>query len=735
MANNEENPELSLAYQYIEQTNKNLFLTGKAGTGKTTFLRNLTKTTSKRFVVLAPTGVAALQAGGVTLHSFFQLPLHIYVPGTVPQTRRFKKSKINLIRSLDLIIIDEISMVRADLLDEIDFLLRRFRYNSHDKPFGGVQLLLIGDLSQLPPIYSEEEYNELSTYYHNFYFFNSLALQKSNYVTLTLTHIYRQRDEHFINVLNAIRDNNITPQIIAKLNTRYKPDIVNNIPDGFITLCTHNNQADSINLSKLEALDTEDMTYVADIEGDFPESIYPNSEKLTLKVDSQVMFLKNDYSSKDNYKIKSKNIEFALNSNQKRYYNGKIGRVKKLGDSCVVVQCEGDNEPVKVEKYVWQNVRYIVDKKTKVITEEVIGTFEQFPLRLAWAVTIHKSQGLTFDKVIINSNKAFSHGQVYVALSRCRTLDGVVLTNKFDSSSVILDNSITKFNKDKLLNPPSKTTLHIDEQEFLIENIISVFDFSTLTNNLQNLEKFIKESLYNIFPRKSQKALSIIDIYKTEVGEMSNRFIKWLSQFLNLNLQAEENINQCILRGYKGKEYFLRHIKPINELILSLGCIELDNRDDNDELQEFIDSIEKKKEIKYRILKFFDENFTSSSYLKCRNSILVEGNSLSLDSIEEEKKQKRQEHIKDSSKEKVEYQDDITDRELFEILRQWRKDKAVEKKLPAYMIISQKGLISLTNEQPTTKQKFIGLKGLGKKTFNNYGEEILEIINSYITNI
>ena len=719
--NYEDNPELSLARQYIELTNKNLFLTGKAGTGKTTFLRNLTKTTSKRFIVLAPTGVAALQAGGVTLHSFFQLPLHIYIPGTVPQTRRFRKSKINLIRSLDLIIIDEISMVRADILDEIDFLLRRLRYNSYDKPFGGVQLLLIGDLSQLPPIYSETEYKELSSYYKNFYFFGSLALQKSEYITITLTHIYRQKDKDFINILNAVRDNNITLEIIQQLNQRWQPDIKKHIPDGFIVLCTHNNQADDINLSKLKALKTKEKTYDAEIDGDFPESMFPNSENLTLKVGSQVMFLKNDYSNNDDSSINSKRIGFTASFNRKRYYNGKIGTVKKLEKDAVVVTCDADDYDIEVERYTWENVRYTIDKTTKAITEEVIGSFRQFPLRLAWAVTIHKSQGLTFDNVIINSNKAFSHGQVYVALSRCRTLNGVFLTDKFDSSSVILDSNVARFNYEKSLNPPDTKTLHVDEQKFLMENIISVFDFTLLTQSLLRLEKICRDILIGIFPHKSKQALSIIDVCKSEIVTVSSKYIQWLRQFMNVNLLSDNNIIQRILRSCKAKEYFLEKMGVINDLVLELLDVELDNSDDNDELREVIGTIAVEKEIKYRMLTLFNKDFNSSSYLKERNAVLVEGNSLPLNSIKEKMKSESESVSKKS-------ENDISDKELFEALRQWRKEKAKEKKLPAYAVLSQKGLISLANEKPITKQEFLKLKGLGKKTFENYGEEILEII-------
>ena len=529
-----------------------------------------------------------------------------------------------------------------------------------------------------------------------------------------MQHIYRQRDEKFINILNAVRDNHITPAVIEDLNARFQPDIANNVPDGFIVLCTHNNQADTINYSKLEALKTKEKTYIAEIDGDFPENIFPNSEELTLKVDSQVMFLKNDYSPAENGK--------------KRYYNGKIGRVKKLENDYIVVTSEGDEQDITVEKFTWENVRYIIDKDTKAISEEIIGTFKQFPLRLAWAVTIHKSQGLTFDNVVINSNKAFSHGQVYVALSRCKTLDGVVLTDKFDSSSVILDNNISRFNYEKSLNPPTKATLHIAEQEFLIENIKEVFDFSQLNENLSRLEKLTKDVLQNVFPRKAERTLSIIETYKSEIGEVASKFLIFISNVAAANADENEKIAKIIKRSCDAKTYFLEKIEPINDLILSLLDVELDNSDDNDELQELIISVAVEKEIKFRLLTYISQDFETKSYLKLRNTILAEGNSLELTSISNKKSSKTETKSKKSKSERGVAEEDVKDRRLFEILRSWRREKAQEMNLPAYVILSQKGLISLANEKPLTKQKFIALKGLGKKTFDNYGEEILQII-------
>ncbi|MBR1770010.1 MAG: AAA family ATPase, partial [Bacteroidales bacterium] len=425
-----QNKETELAFNFLQYTDRNLFLTGQAGTGKTTFLKSLASRLNKRFVILAPTGVAALNAGGVTVHSFFQLPFHAILPGNKFETRKFSKQKINLIRSLDLIIIDEVSMVRCDVIDGVDRVLKTLRRDTKNRPFGGVQVLMIGDLNQLPPIATEEDEMMLRPYYNNFYFFSSNALKQSNYITISLKHIYRQEDKTFINILNNVRDKKTTPQDIEILNRCYKKDILNEVPENYIVLCTHNIQADKINVAKINALKGEDKLYKAEINGIFPDNTYPNSEKLHLKVGAQVMFLKNDYES----------------IGKKKYYNGKIGVITYLDDEFVKVKCPDDEDEIFVQRYTWTNFEYTMKKDTKELTLKEKGTFSQFPLKLAWAITIHKSQGLTFDKAIINSNQAFSHGQVYVALSRCRSLEGMILSEPFNYSSVILDANVRYFN-------------------------------------------------------------------------------------------------------------------------------------------------------------------------------------------------------------------------------------------------------------------------------------------------
>jgi len=395
------NPQLKLAYEFVQHTGRNVFLTGKAGTGKTTFLHNLKKESSKRMIVVAPTGVAAINAGGVTIHSFFQLPFGPQLPyNNSPENkqksiiRRFSKEKINIIRSVDLLIIDEISMVRSDLLDGIDGTLRRFK--NRNLPFGGVQLLMIGDLQQLAPVVKNDEWNLLRDHYNTAFFFGSLALQKTDYISIELTHVYRQSDERFIKTLNKVRNNTIDNEVIETLNARYNPDI-DSLGAGHIILTTHNAKARQINDSRLKKLPNKSFSFTADIKGTFPDHSYPNDLMLVLKKDAQVMFIKNDPSP------------------EKQFFNGKIGRIIDIDSDSITVQCDGDDEPIFVEKLFWEKIAYSLDDKTQEINEVVEGMFFQYPLKLAWAITIHKSQGLTFENAIIDAQDAFAHGQVYVA--------------------------------------------------------------------------------------------------------------------------------------------------------------------------------------------------------------------------------------------------------------------------------------------------------------------------------
>jgi len=424
----ENNQEFLYAVEFIKSTKHNVFLTGKAGTGKTTFLKYIKQNIKKNVIVLAPTGVAAINAGGNTIHSFFQIRPSVYVPNdprlrikpssededksTIFNHFQYNGEKLKIIRNLDLIIIDEISMVRCDLLDVIDKLLRVFGKKKSYLPFGGVQVLLIGDTFQLPPIANQEEWEILERFYESPFFFNSKIIEQlifeKNLQYIELKKIYRQNDQKFIDLLNRVRTNDVTDQDLLELNNKYNPRFDPDVKANYITLATHNRIVNEINERKLNVLEGELYSFEANVEGVFPENIYPTDFKLNLKINSQVMFIKNDVGS------------------DKRYYNGKIGKIISIEDDKIFIDVSEEKD-IELKKYTWQNIRYKWNEKLKKVEEEVIGSFTQYAIKLAWAITVHKSQGLTFEKVIADLGAAWDSGQVYVALSRCTSLNGLVL--------------------------------------------------------------------------------------------------------------------------------------------------------------------------------------------------------------------------------------------------------------------------------------------------------------------
>lgn len=469
--------EMLAAWDFIENTGMSVFLTGKAGTGKTTLLRYVREHTAKTYVVTAPTGVAAINAGGVTLHSFFQLPLTPYVPGKqVKSNYRFSREKMRIIRALDLLVIDEVSMVRSDLLDAVDATLRRLRHSV--EPFGGVQLLLIGDLQQLAPVVTSRDEELLRGRYATPYFFGSSALQRIRYVTVGLRHVFRQQNPEFVSLLNHVRDNRLTPDDRACLASLCHPGFDPDPNQGYIRLTTHNHQADSYNRQRLESLRSDEFTYEARVDRDFPETSYPTESSLTLKVGAQVMFIKND------------------SGMEARYYNGKLGRVTYLDKDTVRVQCLDDDIEVNVEPAVWENTRYEVDEKSNTVEAKVDGTFSQLPLRLAWAITIHKSQGLTFDRAVIDAGRAFAPGQVYVALSRCRTLEGLVLATPLHGAMLSGDPAVLQY-----ISGQTSAALRSMEELPAVRSqyrsllLRELFDFSVIGGSLYRLRTFAGEHL------------------------------------------------------------------------------------------------------------------------------------------------------------------------------------------------------------------------------------------------
>ncbi|MDO5762348.1 MAG: AAA family ATPase, partial [Bacteroidales bacterium] len=490
-----------------------VFLTGKAGTGKTTFLRKLRDVTPKRMVVLAPTGVAAINAQGQTIHSFFQLPTGPRVPGMESREGHFRmsKEKKKLIKTLDLLVVDEISMVRCDVLDAMDAELRKYR--DRNKPFGGVQLLLIGDLQQLAPVAQEREWALLSPYYSTPYFFGSRALNHIQYVTIELKHIYRQQDSGFIDILGKIRTGRVDDACLSVLNARYSPSFVPPDNGGWIRLTTHNAMAQQYNEARLKAIKERTLTFKAEVSGMFPEKNYPAEENLMLKVGAQVMFVKNDPSP------------------AKMFYNGKIGTVTGVAwdddgeRQVIMVHSHEDNRSIDVSPLVWENTKYVIDEKTKEIKEEVEGTFTQYPLRLAWAITVHKSQGLTFEHAVLDISDSFTHGQTYVALSRCRTLEGMVLARPVSRSAVITDPSVNAYiDKEAVEALKAEDKLPQMMYEYYYSLLCDMFDFRFLHNNLVYLLKVVNEHLYGAAPGLLKFILAVTPRVNDELVRVAEKF-------------------------------------------------------------------------------------------------------------------------------------------------------------------------------------------------------------------
>jgi tetratricopeptide repeat protein len=600
------NDEMNLAWQFVKNTGTSIFLTGKAGTGKTTFLRALKDKLPKRMVVVAPTGIAAINANGVTIHSFFQLPFAPYVPNSTFKTEgifRISKEKQRILRTLDLLVIDEISMVRADLLDSVDMVLRRYRDRS--KPFGGVQLLLIGDLQQLPPVVRDEEWTLLGKYYDSPYFFSSLALKQTGYITIELKHVYRQNDLEFLSLLNKIRDNKADQDTFNRLNNRYIPNFVPPSDTDYIRLVTHNYQAQSINEGKLAELPGVSRQYKASITGEFPEQSYPTEFVLELKENAQVMFVKNDSTGKG------------------RYYNGMLGKVVSTTPRGVTVKGNETGELIDLLPEEWTNAKYVLNKDTHEIEEEVEGTFKQFPLRLAWAVTIHKSQGLTFEHAIIDAQHSFAHGQTYVALSRCKTLEGLVLSSPLSTNAVICDEKVHQFNMDASAHLPNNEMLSQMQRAYELNLIDELFDFRPIGIAFERITRFIDEHFARRYPRLLQEyrlARPILD----EIVMVAAKFRLQYTQMLATQ-QGQELGNEVVQRIRSGAEYFHKRLSLLVEMHRK-NKIDTDNKALKKTLKERYSDVHEALDFKWNLLKYEsreDVSFSIGDYLSTKAKLLL----------------------------------------------------------------------------------------------------------------
>ncbi len=706
------NPEIELARNYALYTHRNIFLTGKAGTGKTTFLRRLREESNKRMIVVAPTGVAAINAGGVTIHSFFQLAPGLFLPGKMvagrdPKNRfSFSKQKVNILRSLDLLVIDEISMVRADLLDAIDDVLRR--YQDRNKPFGGVQLLLIGDLQQLAPVATESEWPLLQEFYTTPYFFSSQALQQTDFVCIELHHVYRQQDERFVSILNAVRDNHLTREVMQALNARYMPHFRQ--PDGedWITLTTHNHQAAHINNQRLSELPTEPVVFKAKVTGDFPESSYPTDEELTMKVGAQVMFCKNDPTS------------------AKAFYNGRIGRIEAINGEKITVRC--GNDRIDVGPLAWTNTKYVTDAATGTISEETVGSFTQIPLRAAWAITIHKSQGLTFDHAIINAGRAFSHGQVYVALSRCRTLEGLVLATPITADIITSDPDVVQFNTYATEHTPTLETLLLDRRAFIEDILCHIFDFSNISMRLRYFERLASEHLSQFFPGYARMVAVTASQVDTELAAVGVKFQQQIRRLIPLSDSYSEN-TALRERVRKAMNYYASTTARTFGELFEQEIPEIDNA----RVREMIHN-------EYQLLHTeFDEKM--AIFVACINdfSLTAYWDAKARASMTEDTTKKRRKRTENNTTKKSSVSTNTPDgvsseseaihnQELYHRLLDWRKRAATERHLPASYIMPLRTVIALTNAAPTNIDDLLDIPGIGSKTASEYGADLLALI-------
>ena len=695
-----ENPELKLANDFVRYTGNHIFLTGKAGTGKTTFLQNLKGNMAKRMIVTAPTGVAAINAGGVTLHSFFQLPFGPFLPGSEAYDSsrqrmfRFSRKKKQIIKSLDLLVIDEISMVRADLLDSVDAVLRRHRRN--ELPFGGVQLLMIGDLHQLPPVAKKEEWALLHQYYPSVYFFSSHALAGSEMVTIELKQIYRQSDPRFIGLLNRVRENRMNARVIRELNKRH---IENYSPENdrdCITLTTHNHLAESINKTRLAALPQKEYAFAPDVSGVFPEHAHPIPGALELKKGAQVMFLRND------------------TAEEKRYYNGKIGRVRSISGDEIRVACPDRSEDIVVEPVVWENITYSMNEENHEIEEDIIGKFTQYPLKLAWAITIHKSQGLTFDRAVIDAKSAFANGQVYVALSRCRTLEGMVLSSPIPARSIAADEAVSSFVEAARQHPPSEERLRVSKIHYQQQLLLECFDFSVLGNRLGYFGRLLSGNKSVVQVSGVSDMGRLQQMAHEHIFTVGDKFKRQLETIFQKEALPESDAH-TLDRIHRASGWFEEKFSFVfNDLVENLQ-VETDNKKLSKKIGNALTNLKQEIVMKHAGVVSCKNGFSPSRYLKALTKAEMDFSSIKA------KKQKVPDY--DES--------DIEHPELFQQLRDWRSRMARELDVAHFHILHQRVLVQIVVTLPDSPDVLKKIKGVGKKTIEKYGRQILGMVTAY----
>ncbi|MEL6719488.1 MAG: helix-turn-helix domain-containing protein, partial [Bacteroidota bacterium] len=612
------------------------------------------------------------------------------------QQRKFSRKKIDLIKSLDLLIIDEISMVRADLLDAIDEVLQRLRGSK--LAFGGVQLLMIGDLHQLPPVVKQEDWNMLRDHYQTAYFFGSLALQETRPITIKLTHIYRQSDDVFIELLNKVRKNQLDKEVLDTLNSRYIPNFKTPEEEAYIILTSHNKTADAINQEKLDEIDAPIRTYNAEVEGNFPESNYPTAENLELKKGAQVLFIKNDMSF------------------EKRFYNGKIGQVVDMNSDTIFVRCPNESELIEVSTMEWTNVKYSLNQETKEVEEEVLGVFTQFPLKLAWAITIHKSQGLTFERAIIDAQAAFAHGQVYVALSRCKSFEGIVLRSPIAYSSVKTDIEVQHYSQRADQNAPDEKYLEQSKRTYQQKLIRDLFNFYSMKRGFENLERIFLEHENTLTTTALQQVTQLKNDFQDLIFNIAQKFEPRLEQYFKQKELPEEN-DALQARLQKAGGYFADKLQHAILPELKRISILSDNQAIQKRIFNGLEYLEKAIFIKKRCFLLCQTLFSTQDYIKIKTNA-------DLDFASEKRKTA-------ITAQMDQVPSDVKHPELYAQLLQWRQEEANSQGVSAYDILYTRILVDLVKALPTEKKTLKKVKGIGPAKVRQYGKDIIQIIEQY----
>jgi hypothetical protein len=700
----------TLAADLVNQTDQTIFLTGKAGTGKTTFLKYIREHCIKQMAIVAPTGVAAINAGGVTIHSFFQLPLAPFIPvnrgqgfsptgqeisnpNSLVSRLRFNGEKKKLLNQLELLVIDEISMVRADILDAIDTVLRHVRHK-HNERFGGVQLLFIGDMFQLPPVVKEPEWSLLSPYYTSPYFFDSQVLKEAPPLYIEFDKIYRQREADFINLLNQVRNNELNAEGKAILDSRFQPSFRRTEEDGYIILTTHNEQARSINNQQLQQLTTPAVEYEAELENDFPSNAFPADQVLVLKEGAQVMFIRNDSSEKG-----------------KRYFNGKIGTVTRLEDKKIFVRCANEDDEIEVVKDTWDNIRYSLDKASQSMKEERLGSFTQFPLRLAWAITIHKSQGLTFEKAIIDAGEAFAAGQVYVALSRCTSLSGMILKSKVRTNSLFTDPRILDFTRNSVSVDLLQTALGESKRAYQLKMLKKTFDFSGQVGDTKELKKLIMDN-QGAFTGNAKGWTEDLLIRLNQLQDTAQRFHQWLDIQFGEPVHPEDN-NILIERLEKAAAHFSQEAELLIIHLSAPGFV-TDSRQYAKEVNDQLKNLFSGLSLSLHLFRKFDGNLEAGAWQTRRRTFILPMYLVNIYAGVSEETTESNPHP-----------------ELYRALKKQRDQFCAQKDQPVYLVASSHTLGEMCLYLPQDLKEMRKISGMGVVRTEQYGRAFLDIILEY----